>query len=69
MIIQYAIQPSLFSCLNDNMKRYVFPFSFSFNSYHSTDCFDCLFVVFVGHLAALTRSHPIGDHPSGLTKE
>ena len=23
----------------------------------------------VGHLAALTRSHLIGDHPSGLTKE
>ena len=22
-----------------------------------------------GHLAALTRSHLIGDHPSGLTKE
>ena len=23
----------------------------------------------MGHLAALTRSHLIGDHPSGLTKE
>ena len=23
----------------------------------------------VGHLAALSRSHLIGDHPSGLTKE
>ena len=25
--------------------------------------------VLCGHLAALTRSHLIGDHPSGLTKE
>ena len=27
------------------------------------------FIVMFGHLAALTRSHLIGDHPSGLTKE
>ena len=25
--------------------------------------------VYMGHLAAPTRSHLIGDHPSGLTKE
>ena len=28
-----------------------------------------IYAMLTGHLAALTRSHLIGDHPSGLTKE
>ena len=31
--------------------------------------FSLFLLLLLGHLTALTRSHLIGDHPSGLTKE